>query len=243
MTDRELGGFISTVEHPRPRDKFRRELRRALVATAASEWSSQPAAPKSRLSFPGFVAPRYVLAFAVLMLAVLSAGGVAAASSLPGDVTYALKMAYEQVELALASDDAARVEILARQADRRLDELNKVTASRPEQAPTASDAYRETVAKFEDAVLALKGAAPEDKESAALDVAVTAAEKHIAVLEAIKARNDSEEVDNALEQARDLEQTAKDKQKDDEERKHDGTPARQRPTPRPSPRTTATPRP
>jgi hypothetical protein len=238
MTDRELGGFIATVEHPRAREKFRADLRRALVATATAEWSQQQAtARRARFALPVVPSLRYAVAFAVMALAVASAGGVAAASSLPGDPAYALKVAYEQVELALATDDAAKVEVLARQADRRLDELNKVAGSRPEQAPTASDAYRETVAKFEAAVLALKGAAPEDKEAAAVDVAVTAAEKHVAVLEAIKARHDTEDVDEALQQAKDLEQKAKDKQKDDE---RNGSPSRPR-TPRTTPRTTAHP--
>jgi hypothetical protein len=143
-------------------------------------------------------------------------------------------MAFEQVELALAADDAAKVEVLARQADRRLDELNKVAASRPEQAPTASEAYRETVARFEEALLALKGAAPEDKEAAAVDVAVTAAEKHVAVLEAIKARHDTEDVNSALEQAKDLEQKAKDKK--DEDRRHEDSPRPRAPSPRTAPR-------
>jgi hypothetical protein len=233
MTDRELGGFISTVEHPKPRDRFRSDLRRALLATATSEWSSRDVAPR-RSAFAIPSAMRYALAFAVMTLAVVSAGGVAAASSLPGDATYALKAAFEQVEFALASDDAARVEVLARQADRRLDELNRVTVSRPEQAPTASDAYRETVARFEEAVLALRGAAPKDKEDAAVDVAVTAAEKHVAVLEEIRRHHESEELDNALEQARDLEQTAKDKQKSDD-KKREGSP-RERRSPRATPR-------
>ena len=236
MTDQELGGFIATVEHPKARAAFGVELRKALVATAQSEWSA-PKAQTRRAPFalPGLVPLRYALAVAVMVLAVVSAGGVAAASSLPGDPAYTLKLAYEQIELAVAGDDAAKVEVLARQADRRLDELNKVAGSRPEQAPTAADAYRDTVAKFEAAVLALKGAAPEDKEAAAVDVAITAAEKHVAVLEAIKARHDTEDVDSALQQAKDLEQKAKDKQRDD----RGNSPGRERQSP--NPRTTPRP--
>ena len=251
MTPREdLADAISTVEAPRARKRFRTDLRRALIATAASEWTatSQPQSQRRRpwVALPSSAAPRYALAFAVVMLAIFTAGGVAAASSLPGDVTYSLKLAYEEVELTLASDDAARVEVLARQADRRLEELNQVSASRPEQAPTASAAYLETVAKFEAAVVALKGAAPADKEDAAVDVAVTAAEKHIAILEQLKARHDTPGIDNALQQAKELEQKAKDKKRDDEDKRNNrpATPSQQeRATPRVTPRPLGTPRP
>ena len=252
MPHEELSDIIATVEAPRPRKRFRTDLRRALLATAASEWTATTAEPATRrwwFALPTTAAPRYALAFAVVMLAIFSASGVAAASSLPGDVTYSLKLAYEQVELALASDDAVKVEVLAHQADRRLDELNRVSNTRPEQAPTASAAYLETVARFEAAVVALKGAAPADKEEAAVDVAVTAAEKHIAILEQLKARHDTPGIDNALQQARDLEQTAKDKKKDDEDRKqqdHLSTPGQQQratPAPRLTPRPLGTPRP
>ena len=250
MTDRELGGFISTVEHPRARGKFRADLRRALVATATSEWST-PRTPAASgrfawLATSPLAAPRYALAFAVMVLAIFSASGVAAASSLPGDPTYSLKVAYEQVELALATDDAAKVEVLARQADRRLDELNRVAASRPDQAPTASDSYRETVARFEAAVLALRSAKAGDREDRAVDVAVTAAEKHIAVLEAIRARHETPGLDNALQQAQDLERKAKDKKKADDAKDEDGNAPREQratPTPRSAPRTSPTPRP
>ena len=68
-------------------------------------------------------------------------------------------------------------------------------------------------------------------------------------LEQLKARHDTPGIDNALQQARDLEQTAKDKKKDDEDRKqqdHSSTPGQQQratPAPRLTPRPLGTPRP
>jgi sulfite reductase alpha subunit-like flavoprotein len=266
MTDSELGGFISTVEHPKARDRFRADLRRALVATASSEWSSTETAAtrrRSPLSWPVLAAPRYALAFAVIVLAIFSASGVAAASSLPGDATYSLKQAYEDVELALAGDPAAKVRVLTVQSDRRLNEFNQVNDSHPERTDQAAAAYQRTLAKLQAALSALQAqqTGPSgDRDDQAANDAEDAAAKQITALESVK--SDSNEVQKALEQAKDVQKKAKDKQKhngqntnDDpnqvDEQKNETRPAdgattpaqRTLPTPRTSPKTNATPRP
>ena len=265
MTESELGGFISTVEHPEAREQFRSDLRRALVSAAATEWSSPGAVAASRrpwLDLPTIAAPRYALAVAMVVLAVFSAGGVAAASSLPGDAGYSLKQAYEQVELALASDDTTKVEVLTRQSDRRIDELSKVTASRPEHLTAATAALEETVAKLQAALVSLRPSgqtANDDREDQAVNDVESAAEKHVAALESIKQHANTPAIEKALQQAKELEQKAKDKKKhrdtdagdqakEDEPKTDDarpGTaPAQQRtaPTPRVTPKPTPTPK-
>lgn len=243
----ELEQVISGVDRPRARDGFRRDLRRALVATAASEWSDRkrPARPPF-----AFGVPRFALALGVIVAAAFGTTGVAAAASLPGDAAYPVKIAYEQVELALATDDASRIEVLARQADRRLDELNQVSSTRPDDASVAAAAYQETVAKFQAAVDALKVSPPDDRQDAALNVADEAAQKHIDVLEQLRDRHDGPGIDEALDQAKQLDQHVRDK--DSEKRKdgHEAAPSarpgdrsREGSSPRPSSRPTETPHP
>ena len=249
LEDDKLIETIVSVDRPRPREAFRTGLRSALLITAAEEWRA-PArtAPRFTLAF----AARYVVAAAVVLAVALGTTGFATAASLPGDATYGVKLAYEQVELALASDDTAKLDVLARQADRRLDELNKVSGQRPEMAPSASVAYQQTLAKFQAAVDALNAAEPAERSDAALDRAEAEAEKHIEVLEAIKERHDTPGIENALQGAHELQRhtKSKDGRRDgdqrDEPRKGDDqnvapTPANNtRPvTPRPG----ATPRP
>lgn len=244
----ELGEAIASVDAPPARDAFRSGLRSALLTAAASEWSEPRPAPRPTLSW----APRFAVSLAVIVAVAFGATGAAAASSLPGDTTYPVKLAFEQVEFALALDDAARVEVLTRQADRRLDELNRVAEQRPQSAPMASASYQVTVEKFQAAVDALRAAPADEKHDRALEVADAAAQKHVEVLEAIQRRSDAPGIEKALEQARELGRHTKDtdKKRDDKGKDDDRNLAPSAPsasplsaTPRPTPTVRPTARP
>jgi hypothetical protein len=155
-------------------------------------------------------APRLVLATVVIAATALSAGGAVAASSLPGDAIYPVKLAFEGVELALARDEVATVETLARQTDRRLDELERVAMQRPEAAPTANASYRETAQRFQHVLDTLRAASSDEKNDRALKIADAATRKHVEVLVSIKARHASPGIEQALERAKELEGRTKD---------------------------------
>lgn len=224
--DDELGRTIAGLEPPRARTPFRSGLRSALLSTAASEWSAVGAAPRSRIRFGFAFAPRLVLATAVIAATALSASGVVAASSLPGDAIYPVKLALEGVELALARDEVATVETLARQTDRRLDELERVAAQRPEAAPTASASYRETAQRFRQVLDTLRAASSEKKNDRALKIADAATRKHVEVLVSIQQRHASPGIEEALERAKELQGRTKDQPR--EEREGDGARDEQR---------------
>jgi hypothetical protein len=171
--------------------------------------------------------------------------GSAAAGSVPGDVTFGLKRAMEEVRVALTFDEVERVRVLAEIADARLGELERV-ASRDDKAPTASEAYAEAVTRFRAAVDALQNAAPEDdKSDLAQDVADTAREKHEMVLEWLRERlseKAKDAVDRAtLEERRDTPNTTKDKKDKDKndksETENQGTPPANNTEPRGNERT------
>ncbi|MDE3113759.1 MAG: hypothetical protein KGN00_12615 [Chloroflexota bacterium] len=176
---------------PRLRDDFRKRLRAELMneAVALAEerrLSSRTFARRLRWWIAG---PRLRAAAVVATLVVmLGAGaGAAAAGSLPGDPGYGLKRAAEQVQLALAPTPEARVQVLATQAQRRLDELTR-TADEPAKAPTASAEYEAAVQRFAAAVEALRSAEPGAKHEAVDQVVNDARDKDVPVLEDLKDR-------------------------------------------------------
>lgn len=207
---------------PRIREEFRRELRARLMREAAVIL-----VPKRRdTAWTAWLRPAFVAGLAALALVI--GAGSAAAGSVPGDVTFGLKRAIEEVRVALTFDDVERVRVLAEIADARLSELERV-ASRDDKAPTASEAYAEAVTRFRKAVDALQNAAPdEDKSELAQDVADAAREKHEMVLEFLRERlseKAKDSVDRATEEERkDTPNTTKDK-KDKSEQNEGTTPA------------------
>ena len=226
------------LPEPKIRDEFRRELRARLMREAAVTL-----VPKRReTAWTSWLRPAFAAGLAALVLIVGT--GTAAANSLPGDATYGLKRAIEEVRVALIFDDVERVRVLAEIADQRLSELDKV-ASRDDKAPTASDEYAQAVARFRAAVDALQQAAPEDKSELAQDVADAAREKHEFILEQLRNRlseKAKEAVDRATEEEqRDTPQNVKDKDKQDEKDKGEGqgTPGNPNASPRGNERTNA----
>jgi colicin import membrane protein len=195
------------LPEPRIRDEFRRELRARLMREAAVVL-----VPKRReTAWTAWLRPALAVGLATLVLAF--GAGSAAAGSVPGDVTFGLKRAIEEVRVALTFDDVERVRVLAEIADQRLTELERV-ASRDDKAPTASEAYADAVARFRAAVDALQEAAPEDKRELAQDVADAARDKHEFLLERLKERlseKAKDSVDRAIEEERKDTPNTKDK--------------------------------
>ena len=190
---------MSMLPRPEPRDAFRRELRGRLMAEARVALAPRETAwvTLQRL----WLRPAFV--FAAIAIFLVGGSGLAAAGSLPGDPAFALKRAAEDVQLALASDENARIEVLATQADHRLAELSTATTERPTAAPTASAAYADAVAKLNVAIEALRGKPDPgaSKADAAREVAERARAKHIVVLDELEGRV-PEEARDSIEQAR-----------------------------------------
>lgn len=163
------------------RDDFRRELRARLMREAAVVL-----VPRRReTAWTAWLRPAF--AAGVMALVLIVGAGSAAANSVPGDLTFGLKRAIEEVRVALTFDDVERVRLLAEIADQRLSELERV-ASRDDKSPAASEAYADAVTRFRAAVDLLQEAAPEDRSDLAQDVADAAREKHEMILEQLKER-------------------------------------------------------
>jgi hypothetical protein len=223
------------LPEPKIRDEFRRELRAHLMREAAITLT-----PKRRdTAWTSWLRPAFAAGLAALVLVI--GAGSAAAGSVPGDVTFGLKRAIEEVRVALTFDEVERVRVLAEITDQRLSELERV-AARDDKAPTASEEYALAVTRFRAAVDALQQAAPEDKSELAQDVADLAREKHEVILEQLKARlseKAKESVDRAtVEEQRDTPQTTKDKDKKDKG-EAPGAPGNNNATPRGNERTSA----
>ena len=181
---------------PKIRDEFRRELRARLMRQAPALL-----APRRDNAWT-FLRPVFAVGLAGLVL--LAGAGTAAADSLPGDPAFALKKAFEGLQVTLTFDDVQRVQLLAQIADRRLEDLQKV-ADRADKAPTASEEFAEAVTKFRAAVDAVQAAAPEDKSAAVQDLVEAARDKHEAVLDQVKQMVGSEQAKDAIERAKDEE--------------------------------------
>ena len=181
----------SRLPRPAMREDFRKRLRADLMNEAvalAEERRSRRWSIVFRVA-SWWASPIRPVVVAATLVAVLIAGaGTAAAGSAPGDATFVLKQVAEQVELALATSDESKVQVLAAQAQRRLDDLAK-TSDRPDKAPTASTAYEAAVEKFAQAVETLRATEPGPAKRDAVEKVVEAArDKHIEVLEDLKDR-------------------------------------------------------
>jgi len=168
------------LERPVMREQFRKELRGRLMSEATVVLAPRP----SWFSFPAILRPAF--AAAAILVLVLAGATSAAASSLPGDALYVVKRTSEDVQVALTFDEVARMELLARLADRRLDELAEIAKQRPSSAPTATQEYADAVERFANALDDVRNADSEDKRNAAQALAEAAREKHKAVLDAVK---------------------------------------------------------
>ncbi len=157
------------LERPVMREQFRKELRGRLMSEAAVVLAPRP----SWFSFPAILRPAF--AAAAILVLVLAGATSAAASSLPGDALYVVKRTSEDVQVALTFDDVTRMQLLARLADRRLEELAEIATQRPSSAPTATQEYADAVERFANALDDLRGRSercPEgDRSGAGADLA------------------------------------------------------------------------
>src|SRR2546427_4947767 len=140
LDERELlnfAGRLSRHAAVAPRPEFRARLRASLLTAPVAFDPSRPSLFRwSRVS-----ALRPVLAVVVVLALLVAAGGAAAASSLPGDPAFALKRAAEDLQVALAPDEIARLDMLVTQSDRRLVDLETLTTHRSSAVATATDEY------------------------------------------------------------------------------------------------------
>jgi hypothetical protein len=207
------------LPEPHLREEFRRELRARLMREAAVTLTGK----RRDTAWSAWLRPALAAGLAALVL--IFGAGSAAAGSVPGDITFGLKRAIEEVRVALTFDEVERVRVLAEITDQRLSELERV-AARDDRAPTASEEYALAVTRFRAAVDALQEAAPEDRSALAQDVADAAREKHEIVLEHLKARlseKAKDSVDRATAQERkDTTQNTKEKDKVKQDKKDDG---------------------
>lgn len=183
-TERELlalGDRIAGHARPRASARLRAELRRSLMTAPVP-------APRPALFAFALPALRPVLAASLVIALLFGASGAAAASSLPGDPAFALKRGVEGVELALASDDVARLDVLVTQSDRRLADLQRATATSPGHVPAALDEYVSAAAAVESALATAQATAPSPRRDAALARAAAASDTHLAALESLAAR-------------------------------------------------------
>ena len=110
-----------------------------------------------------FFAPRYLVASFVVLVVLVSSGTVSAAQgALPGDLLYPVKVSInEKVEVALAPTPAAKAEVQARLADRRVEEAQTLAAQGRLDKKTAETL---TVDFDEHAAQAVALAGPDEQE-------------------------------------------------------------------------------
>ena len=175
------------LPRPEPRDAFKRALRAQLMAQAPTALARRETV-WSLVALPQGSWLRPAFAVAAVFVLLVAGAGKAAADSLPGDLTFGLKTAAEELQLALALDDTTRLKVLSEDADHRLAELTRALTSRPEAAPTATAEYAAAVARFTAAVDELRGkpGTSEDKRTEAKDVVDAARQKHEAVLDELE---------------------------------------------------------
>ena len=186
--DRELSEFANRLARygdVRVPPEFRSRLRASLLSAPVVLESPR----RSPFAWSRSFALRPIVA-SVLLLALLAmaGGGVAAASSLPGDPAFSLKRAAEDVEVALAPDDISRLDTLVTQSGRRLVELETLVARRSSAVTTAADEYLAAASRVETAVTRVAALAASSARDAALARAEAASADHLARLQALATR-------------------------------------------------------
>jgi colicin import membrane protein len=197
------------LPEPHLRDEFRRELRARLMREAALML-----VPRRETAWTSRFRPAFAIGLA--SLALMLGAGVAAANSVPGDFTFGMKRAVEEVRVALTFDEVDRVRVLANMTDERLGELERVADS-DDQAPAASEAYVEAITRFRSAVDVLQQTAPQAQSDEAQVVVDESRDKHEIVLENLKSRvpeKAKQNVERAIEQERKDTQNTKGKKGD-----------------------------
>ena len=180
----EFGERLSRYRKIAPRPEFRAELRSSLLAGPVSLESPRA----SRLGWSRVFAVRPALAAIFILVLLATAGGVAAASSLPGDSAYGLKRAAEEVQVTLASDDVVRLDTLVMQSDRRLADLETLIARRSSAVGFGTDEYAASASRVDDVLTRVATLPETSQRDAALARASAASTDHLARLQALATR-------------------------------------------------------
>ena len=148
-----LHGVGTGLNVAAPSDTFKLALRNRLLAVGAVTTT-----PAGGLTAPAPWRRRLVAASAVLAISAGSGAGLAIASggALPGDRLYDVKLAIENMRLALAPNDVAKAERYLAIASTRLSEIKEMLASNPNAAadPALVQELRETMSAMAEAVTA-----------------------------------------------------------------------------------------
>ncbi|GAC1456120.1 MAG: hypothetical protein NVSMB8_02330 [Candidatus Limnocylindrales bacterium] len=177
--DRDFAEALARTVRPSAPPALRNQLRASLLAAPVVFTPRRPA-------LLAWLRP--ALAGLLVAALLISGGGYAAASSLPGEPAFALKRAVEDVQVAIAADDETRLDTLVTQADRRLADVETVTATRPNAVATATNEYLGSVARL-DAALTTVAARPESAaRDAVLARAIAESATHIAALQSLATR-------------------------------------------------------
>ncbi len=184
-TERELLAFADELARYRrlsAPQALRAELRASLLAA--------PFVPTSRPAFGRLRAPalRPIVAGTLVLALLVAGGGSAAASSLPGDPAFGLKRAVEEVQVALAPDEVARLDTLLTQSDRRIGELETAASQRPAAVAPATDEYFAAVGRVEAALARVAALPATVARDAAIARVSAVSVAHIAALQALAAR-------------------------------------------------------
>jgi hypothetical protein len=174
MIDRDaaLAMTLGRQRAVRARHEFRSRLRAELLTAPAAFAPARP-----RVAWW-----RQAAAAAVALALVLGGGGAAAAASLPGEPAFVLKRAFEELEIALAADDAARATVALAIAERRLADLQAASA-RPGGAEAAATAYADALARVTTSVERLRGGPASPARDGALERAGEAGSRAVERLE------------------------------------------------------------
>ena len=186
-TERELLEFGERLSHyakVAPRPEFREELRSYLLTAPVAVESPR----RSPVGWPRVLALRPALAAILVLVLVAAAGGAAAATSLPGDPAFALKRAVEDVQFTLATDDAARLNTLVTQSDRRLADLETLVSRRSAAVGMGTDEYAAAVTRIDEALSRVVALPASSEREAALARASAASTDHLARLQALATR-------------------------------------------------------
>ncbi len=176
MVTRETLTIEPSVEF---RARARYQLRSEMEKTAVRRW-------------PPILTwqPRWVMVAVVVMVVMLAGGGtvVAADSSMPGTPLYGVKLATENVRLALSSSDVARAEMYATLTDRRIAEIAyAIEKGKPKQVEKVTNRLNSHLAMMShlslavekiEAVAGEKALAPaQDKAAEEMPISETAPQK------------------------------------------------------------------
>lgn len=189
-TDRELQAYAERLARFRALSApaaMRRDLRGALLAAPVAATASADTAwtgrSSSRTSW--LMRLRPVLAVLVVFAILAGGAGTAAAGSLPGDAAFGLKRAVEDVQVAIAPDDTARIDLLVAQTDRRLVELEALASRRSSAVGAATDEYVAALDRLERMLATVSAEPATSVRDAAIERAQTVASAHLARLETL----------------------------------------------------------